>query len=204
VSTTARAAGNGRSDAGREGEGRKRASIRSAITTWLAPPGRTALDRASFALFLLMLTAIALAAPATYRRLRPYLELTYGSAAMAAAPPASTPARAPVRPAPSTPKRHAPWRSDEIVAGLLIAAETAHAQGRPLTSRLLKELRERDPRVPSWSVVYRAAQRTGSTGAEWLRDAERDSRERAARVSARPERAPERLWIRDMSGQPRP
>jgi hypothetical protein len=132
--------------------------------------------------------------PGTYRRLRPYLELTYGSGALLAAGPAFVPdiaAAAGRRAAPPPPKRHAPWRAEEIFAGLLIAAEAARAGDRRLTGRLLTELREHDPRVPSWSVVHRAARRTGSTGGQWLREAERGCPGRAVDVNGRAERVPE-------------
>ena len=42
---------------------------------------------------------------------------------------------------------------------------------RGLTCRLLKTLREEDPRIPSWSVVDRTARKAGSTGGQWLREA---------------------------------
>jgi hypothetical protein len=62
------------------------------------------------------------------------------------------------------------------MAGLLIACRAADERGALLSQRLLRTLAHEDPRIPSWSVVDRAARRDGETGGVWLREARRRHR----------------------------
>jgi hypothetical protein len=92
------------------------------------------------------------------------------------APPSEPAAGRPARPGddratpPGRPRRR-PWGQGEIMAGLLAAWRTALEQDRQLTARLLRELAQDDSRIPTWSVVDRAARRAGATGGEWLSQA---------------------------------
>jgi hypothetical protein len=72
---------------------------------------------------------------------------------------------------PSQHHRHGPWQPDEITAGLLIGCRIAGERNAVLTQRLLRTLAQEDARVPSWSVVDRAARKAGQTGGAWLREA---------------------------------
>jgi hypothetical protein len=78
--------------------------------------------------------------------------------------------------APLRRQRHGPWTRDEIMAGLLIGCRAADERGALLSQRLLRTLAREDPRIPSWSVVDRAARRDGETGGAWLREARRRHR----------------------------
>jgi hypothetical protein len=73
--------------------------------------------------------------------------------------------------------RHPPWQTDEITAGLVIGCRVAEEQNAALTQRLLRRLAREDPRIPSWSVVDRAARNAGETGGAWLQEARRRHRQ---------------------------
>jgi hypothetical protein len=74
---------------------------------------------------------------------------------------------------PSERRRHGPWQRDEIRAGLLIGCRKAEERNAVLSQRLLRALAQEDARIPSWSVVDRAARKHGQTGGAWLREARR-------------------------------
>ena len=62
------------------------------------------------------------------------------------------------------------------MVGLLIGCRAADERGSILSQRLLRTLAHEDPRIPSWSVVDRAARKAGETGGLWLREARRRHR----------------------------
>jgi hypothetical protein len=69
--------------------------------------------------------------------------------------------------------RHRPWHTEEIAAGLGVGCRLAEERNAVLSQRLLRALAQEDPRIPSWSVVDRAARKAGETGGAWLREARR-------------------------------
>jgi hypothetical protein len=73
--------------------------------------------------------------------------------------------------------RHRPWHTDEITAGLGIGCRVAEERNAALTQRVLRRLAQEDPRIPSWSVVDRAARNAGATGGAWLQEARRRHRQ---------------------------
>jgi hypothetical protein len=73
--------------------------------------------------------------------------------------------------------RHRPWHTDEITAGLVLGCRVAEERNAALTQRLLRRLAQEDPRIPSWSVVDRAARKAGETGGAWLHEARRRHRQ---------------------------
>ncbi len=81
--------------------------------------------------------------------------------------------------------RHRPWHTDEITAGLVIGCRLAEERNAALTQRLLRRLAQEDPRIPSWSVVDRAARNAGETGGTWLQEARRRHRQ-AGKLQAVP------------------
>jgi len=81
--------------------------------------------------------------------------------------------------------RHRPWHTDEITAGLVIGRGVAEERNAALTQRLLRRLAQEDPRIPSWSVVDRAARKAGETGGAWLQEARRRPRQ-AGKLQAVP------------------
>ena len=89
--------------------------------------------------------------------------------------------------------RHRPWHTDEITAGLVIGCRVAEERNAALTQRLLRRLAQEDPRIPSWSVVDRAARNAGETGGTWLQEARRRHRQ-AGKLQAVPGRTARRPW----------
>ncbi|HEX2105423.1 MAG TPA: hypothetical protein VHF51_17350 [Solirubrobacteraceae bacterium] len=86
----------------------------------------------------------------------------------------------------SSSPRSGPWQRDEIIDGLLIGCRAADERNAILTQRVLRTLARQDPRIPSWSVVDRAARKSGETGGDWLREARR--RHRGGKLRAVPSR----------------
>jgi hypothetical protein len=82
-------------------------------------------------------------------------------------------------------RRHRPWQRDEISAGLLIGCRMADERNAVLSQRVLRALAQEDARIPSWSVVDRAARKSGQTGGAWLQEARRRHQAAAARRGVR-------------------
>jgi hypothetical protein len=62
------------------------------------------------------------------------------------------------------------------MAGLLLGCRIADERNAVLSQRLLRTLAPENPRIPSWSVVDRAARKDGETGGAWLRESQRRHR----------------------------
>ncbi len=64
------------------------------------------------------------------------------------------------------------WTDAEIKAGLRIAVRRAHEQGIRLGQRQLRDLAKEGPEIPGWTVLDKHARAAGSTGGQWIREAQ--------------------------------